>query len=199
VLADAGEQVLDLEAIAGHKGSVYGGLGMPVQPTNEQFENDLVYHLEQFDPFRIIWIEDESRMIGTVSIPDSLFDRMNLAMMIRLDGNRESRIRRLVMEYSVFGADALKEKTARIAEKLGGTCMKAINEALDRGEYATVAGLVLDYYDKAYEHSVARRKGRDIFPLPLSGDDPAINSMILLGYLESMLPSQMMPYGTSLS
>ncbi len=198
-MAGTGEQVLDLEGLARHKGSVYGGLGLPDQPTTEQFENDIWHCLEGFDLSKPVWTEDESRKIGIVNIPDPLYDRMHRSVMIRIGTSRESRIDRLVSEYSGFGNEALKEKTSRIAEKLGGTTVKIIHEALDRNDFSTVVQLVLDYYDKAYEHAVSRRPGREIHDLPLTGNNPLANALIILGFFDSLQPEQYMPYGTSLS
>jgi len=198
-LAESGEQVVDLEGVAGHKGSVYGGLGMPGQPTTEQFENDVHYALRKFNLANHVWMEDESRSIGSVNIPGVLFDQMNQAPMIRVETEREGRIDRLVEEYSVFGAEAIKEQTGRIAEKLGGANLKVIHEALDKGDFHAVVRLVLDYYDKSYEHAISRRKGREIHSLPLTGNDTRLHAMILLGYLDSIQPCQFMSYGNSLS
>jgi tRNA 2-selenouridine synthase len=124
---------------------------------------------------------------------------MTNSVMIRIVADRRSRIDRLISEYSGFGAEILKEKTSRIAEKLGGSTMKIINEALDRGDFNTVVELVLDYYDKTYEFAVSRRARKEVHSLPLTGNNAKINAMILLGYLESIQPGQFMPYGTSLS
>lgn len=198
-LCFSGEQVLNLEGVARHKGSVFGGLGMDHQPTNEQFENDLAAAWEQIDPEKRVWIEDESRMIGNVSIPGPLLEKMNSAVMIRIEIERDVRIRRLIGEYASFGPASLLEKTEKIAEKIGGTGMNVVKEALRHEDYATVAAIVLDYYDKAYTHAVSRRSNREVHPLPLHGDDNALNAMILLGYADSIMDDPMMLYGTSLS
>ena len=68
-LARLGEQIIDLEAIAHHKGSAFGSIGEPEQPTVEQFENDLFQALRMLDPQRRVWIENESRSIGRVYTP----------------------------------------------------------------------------------------------------------------------------------
>ena len=83
-----GHQVLDLEGVANHKGSVFGALGQANQPTNEHFENELAKIWSGFDANRPIWIEDESNSVGTVRINDVLFGRMRKAEVIRLDSVR---------------------------------------------------------------------------------------------------------------
>jgi tRNA 2-selenouridine synthase len=69
-LKKSGEQVVDLEGLANHKGSAFGALGQLTQPSSEHFANLLFKELEKTDPSRPVWVEDESRNIGTVFIPD---------------------------------------------------------------------------------------------------------------------------------
>lgn len=156
-IALAGEQVLELEKIAFHKGSVFGGIGQPRQPTNEQFENNIFGHWQKFDLYKPIWIEDESRAIGTVTIPDPLFEKIRKSPMIRMELPREARIIRLVKEYGVFPVEVLKEAVLKISEKLGGTRTKQALEFLENNDFRSVADIVLAYYDKSYEHSVISR------------------------------------------
>ncbi|MCX6244777.1 MAG: tRNA 2-selenouridine(34) synthase MnmH [Bacteroidetes bacterium] len=169
-LAEKGEQVLDLERLAFHKGSVFGGLGQPDQPTNEQFENDIYAEWEKYDPGKITWIEDESRMIGKLCIPDPLFDQMNRSPMIMIETNREERIRRLVSEYSDFEKEELEGAILKISEKLGGANTKTALSAITSGDFDTAAGLMLVYYDKSYTHSVDKRLNKDIFTIMMEND-----------------------------
>jgi tRNA 2-selenouridine synthase len=175
-LERAGEQVLDLEMTANHKGSVFGALGQSPQPTNEQFENDLAAIWQQFDFARPIWLEDESRMIGNVSLPDPLFERMIRSLMVVVEMPMELRINRLVTEYSQFGKPDLQESILKIAEKLGGTRCNEAMKLLDSGDFHSLAGLLLGYYDKAYNHAVSRRLCQDIVYLKSEADDPEYNA-----------------------
>ncbi len=136
-----GKQTLDLEQLARHKGSVFGGIGMPDQPTNEQFENDIFAAWQTFDITKPLWIEDESRMIGNVSIPDPLFDQMKRAVMIKVETNSELRIHRLVNEYSKADKMELERAILKISEKLGGANTKKALLALETGDFETVADL----------------------------------------------------------
>ena len=113
-----GEQVLYLERSANHKGSVFGALGQEKQPTNEQFENDLHEQWRHFDFHQRIWIEDESRNIGNVIIPDPLFDRIISSPMIRIGLPVEARIYRIINEYAGFDPGLLKDSIMKISEKL---------------------------------------------------------------------------------
>ncbi len=83
-LAQAGEPVVDLEALAVHRGSVFGAIGLGTQPSNEQFENDLFHHLQAFKPDSLIWLEDESRQIGTVFLPETFYLAMVSSPLIQI-------------------------------------------------------------------------------------------------------------------
>jgi len=84
-LSHLGEQIIDLEKLANHKGSSFGALGQEPQPSNEQFENLLFTCLENLKNDQVIWLENESRSIGSVKIPDSLFDQMRVAGVVEVD------------------------------------------------------------------------------------------------------------------
>jgi tRNA 2-selenouridine synthase len=179
-LGQFGEQILDLEALACHKGSVFGGFRQPSQPTNEQFENDIFAAWANFDPSRPVWIEDESRMIGNVSIPDPLFEQMSRTVMIKVETAREQRIRRLVDEYSKVKKEDLQQAVLKIGEKLGGTNTKTALTAIDSGDFDTVASLALSYYDKTYAHSVSKRVNPKIYLVSIENNDPSKNVALIL-------------------
>jgi tRNA 2-selenouridine synthase len=185
-LGQMGEQILDLEKLACHKGSVFGGLGQPGQPTNEQFENNIFAAWGKINFSRPVWIEDESRMIGNVSIPDPLVEQMNRAAMIKVETGREQRIRRLVGEYSEVEKQDLQLAVMKISEKLGGTNTKTALASLDNGDFYAVAGLVLSYYDKTYAHSVLKRENQEIHTVLLKSNDPVKNAALILEAGKSM-------------
>ena len=84
-LGAMGEQVIDLEGLASHRGSSFGALGLPPQPTTEHFENLLWHEVRNLDASRPIWLEDESLMIGRVKIPDGVFNQLRAAKMIFIE------------------------------------------------------------------------------------------------------------------
>ena len=179
-LSVCGEQILDLEMIACHKGSVFGGIGQKIQPTNEQFENNIYSYWQNFDFKNRVWIEDESRAIGKVTIPDPLFQMICCSPMVKVEIQKEARIKRLVKEYSGFNKKFLKEAVTKISEKLGGTRKKQALEAIDKKDFEFVADLVLTYYDKSYQHSVSGRINQNIKSCHLNEDNPAKNAERIL-------------------
>jgi tRNA 2-selenouridine synthase len=156
-LTAMGEQVLDLEAIACHKGSSFGMIAQSLAPSNEQFENEIAHHLSSFDGHRIIWIEDESRLIGTCHLPGKLFSQMRAAPLIVIQTSYEERLSRLLEEYGLAPINHLREGIKRIAKQLGGQRVKWAFEALENGKVAEAITLVLEYYDKAYAYSLSKR------------------------------------------
>jgi tRNA 2-selenouridine synthase len=157
-LLNSGEQAIDLEKLASHKGSSFGALGMPEQPTQEHFENMIALALLRLNEKKWIWIEDESRFIGRLRIPDAFFARMEQAAEVELVRSRTQRVQRVIQEYGVFSATELEERTAILAKRMGSEQVSHAIEALHRGDLAQWASLLLDYYDKTYLHTRNKRR-----------------------------------------
>jgi len=175
-LAQLGEQILDLEGLAHHKGSSFGALGQAPQPTNEQFENCLHGAWRALDPSRRVWVEDESVTIGTVRLPPGLWQQMRAAPVAFLNVCKELRIQRLVREYGQFSLPQLLEAVERIQKRLGGLHYQQAVYALEQGDYAHVANLTLAYYDKAYEYGLTQRDAVRVFDVPVTTDDARANA-----------------------
>lgn len=176
LLKDSGEQFLDIEGIANHRGSVFGPLGQEEQPSNEQFENNLADVWRKFDFSKTIWVEDESRQLGKVGIPDPLFQKIREAPMIKIVVPKGLREERLVKEYGSFDKTLLHEMIEKIKKRLGGLLTNEAHEALDSGDLMKVASLTLSYYDKAYEFGASKRDTEKVFILEVDKDDPIGNA-----------------------
>jgi tRNA 2-selenouridine synthase len=178
-----GEQVVDLEGLAHHKGSAFGALGEEPQPTTEQFENDLCHHLLQLDPGKRTWIEDESRNVGRCVVPVELFMRMKQSRMLFLDLSMELRASHLVHHYAGFEKEELKACITRISKKLGGDRTQEAIGAVEQNDFYTTAMITLHYYDKAYMFSLG--KNHLTYEEVVSGEiDPEDNAQLLLRYLD---------------
>jgi tRNA 2-selenouridine synthase len=158
-LSALGECVLDLEGLANHRGSAFGSLGLPDQPTQEMFENRIAWQLADFNASKRIWIENESRFIGRVRIPDSFFTQTTSANLIYIDRDVESRAIRILDEYGSFDKTILAEKTKGITKRMGGDRVKVSLDALEAGDMMGWVMPLLDYYDRNYTHSIQERKG----------------------------------------
>lgn len=157
------EQVIDLEDLAQHQGSAYGTLGHMVQPTQEQFENDLALALAKTDPGKPLWLEDESLTIGRRFIPKPLWEQMRTAPMIDLKVPLEKRVIKLAIEYGSLDKDFLKEATTRIWKRLGPEQTKQAIAAIDEGRMDDFVRIVLVYYDKTYKKGLTLRDQASVF------------------------------------
>jgi tRNA 2-selenouridine synthase len=155
-----GQQIIDLEALANHKGSAFGALGQLTQPSTEHFENLLHEQFLTFNPLKTIWIEGESQRIGTCFIPMQLFNKMQESHYINIFVPQENRISRLVRDYALFPKSELKNATLHIKKRLGGLVTNQVLNAIDNSDFSLVANLALRYYDKAYDYGYNERKSK---------------------------------------
>ncbi len=157
-LALHGEQILDLEKLASHKGSAFGGLLMPPQPTTEQFQNDLFEEILKLDLSKRVWVEDESIAIGRIFLPNDFWQTMTMSPVIQMDVPKEVRIQRLVDEYGPADREVFLQIMGKIVKKLGGQHYNSAKEKLLENDMTSVMDILLTYYDKAYLGSLEKRK-----------------------------------------
>ncbi|MDG1875405.1 MAG: tRNA 2-selenouridine(34) synthase MnmH [Mariniblastus sp.] len=150
MLEAAGEQVLDLEGVANHRGSAFGGIGQEVQPTTEQFSNELFARLSTFSSGRTVWIEDEGHNVGSVVVPAPLYQRLRHSPGIIFETTTEHRIANLLEDYGDLPAEQLVESVERIRKRLGPQNALAATAAIESGNVKQAIELVLGYYDKFY-------------------------------------------------
>jgi tRNA 2-selenouridine synthase len=170
-LAAQGEQVLDLEDMAHHKGSAFGGLLMPAQPTTEQFQNELFEDILKVDFSKRVWVEDESIAIGKIFLPNDLWQQMIQSPVVQMDVSKEVRIQRLVDEYGPADREEFLTAMGKIVKKLGGQNYQRAKEKLEENDMASVMDLLLTYYDKAYLGSLDKKKSRIKLTHPWDGKD----------------------------
>ncbi len=156
-LKSLGEQVIDLEALANHKGSAFGALGKSGQPSNEQFENFLAAEWSRLNPDKTVWLENESRSIGSCIIPENIFNLIRTAPLIEMNIGFSKRLERIRKEYACFPVDVLKATTIKIKKRLGPQHLKAALEYLDQSDFDGWLEVVMVYYDKLYEHGTSVR------------------------------------------
>jgi tRNA 2-selenouridine synthase len=185
VLKRQGEQVIDLEGLAHHRGSVYGAIHMDPAPTQEQFENNLADSLSEINRDDIVWMEDESRHIGRIVIPDHLFHAIKTSPLVFLNIPQSQRVRFLVELYGNADRAILKELTLRIEKRLGGLQTKQALQSIDEGNLETAVLILLTYYDRAYEYDVERRKEQQKINLNFSTIDPASIARTLINDYET--------------
>ena len=168
-LRDRGEQVVDLEGMARHFGSAFGNLERLPQPTSEHFRNLLAESLHALNNGRRIWVENESRRIGSVHLPEPFYKRMIACPALEMVRSVEDRVAHLVNMYGAFDVGLLRNGFEAIRVELGGPETDAALAALDTGGLAEAAGIALVYYDRTYEHGLKKRAGDRRYPVGLAG------------------------------
>jgi tRNA 2-selenouridine synthase len=184
-LREMDQPVIDLEALANHKGSAFGGIGQQAQPTQEHFENLLAQALNRLDDKTPIWIEDESQRIGKLNIPHALWNTlrqqsvafMNIPFLKRLDF--------IVEQYGKLDLQSLIEAVERIQKRFGPNETKITLELLHSGEIAPAFEILLRYYDKKYHASLRKRNQWEslVHPIDLNDTDPQSNAQKLLQHI----------------
>jgi len=175
-LKKSGEQVVDLEALAHHKGSAFGDLGEDAPPTQEQFENDLAMEFFTLDSSKPIWIEDESQRIGWVNIPNALWKQMRETKVVYLDIPFEERLKNITENYGTFDLERLKAATLRIQKRLGGLDTKNAIQYFEEGKIYEAFFILLKYYDKFYSKATAERKEENIEIVAAEKISPSLNA-----------------------
>lgn len=161
-LAKSGQQVLDLEGLAHHKGSAFGTIGESESCSQEHFENKLAMEWIKMDPQKSVWLEDESRSIGKKIIPESVWNQMREAHVINLDMPFETRLQHVMKIYGEFPVPELIASVEKIQKRLGGLAYKQVMEYLNNDVLYEAAGILLIYYDKTYLHGLKSRNTETI-------------------------------------
>ncbi len=151
------EVVIDLEKMANHKGSAFGGIGQGLQPTQEMFENLLAMELAKKEK-ELIWLEDESQRIGQLHIPHAFWLTMRTKPVFFIDIPFHERLQYIVKEYGTLDAESLQLSIERIQKRLGPLETKTAIECLQKNEVQGCFGILLLYYDKHYKKGLLNRE-----------------------------------------
>jgi len=179
-LEKLGEQIIDLEGIAHHKGSAFGAIGEPEQDSTEQFENNLHLAFSELDLTKRIWVEDESKPIGKNFIPDEFFNQMRKAKVLKINIPKTERVKRLVRDYTYADKDILVYHLNRIKKRLGPLETQMAIKAVESGDMTTAVDISLTFYDKAYAHGLSKRNPKLVEDLDLEFDNPKENARRIL-------------------
>ena len=177
-LADVGAQVLDLEALARHRGSLLGALPDHPQPSQKYFDSQVLAALERFDSAEPVYVESESRKIGTVQVADALLAAMRAAACVRVDTPRPLRVALLKEEYAHFltDPDTLAARLAQLVPLHGRKAVERWNAAARSGQFdLLVDELLVAHYDPSYARSLERNFPRSaealvVAPLAIAPD-----------------------------
>lgn len=179
-LKELGQQVIDLEKLAAHKGSAFGSLGENKQPTQEQFENELAVELHETNVVKDLWLEDESRLIGNKVIPEGLWSQMRKAKTFCISFPFEERVTYLTQEYGKFPLEQIKESIEKITKRLGHLQTQNALAALSENDLQTACRICLYYYDRSYQHGLSQREQQTVTQLHFDKLDVANVALELL-------------------
>ena len=172
-LAKRGQQVLDLEAIANHRGSLLGQEWQTqpmAQPSQKRFESLLVQELQKFDPNKTVWVEAESNKIGQLYLPNSLWQKLKTANCLELELPKAVRINWLIKQYPhlIDYPEVLKSKLQILKSRYGNYKIEEWFDSIERGQWtALVEDLLTHHYDPAYHRSLGKTYSNCTQKLPL--------------------------------
>jgi tRNA 2-selenouridine synthase len=152
-------QILDLEGLAVHRGSVLGNEPNIDQPSQKGFETALWNALRKLDPAKPVVVESESKKVGGLHIPDTLMEKIRNGACIELRSSTQTRVSWLIREYHHFltGTDNFKDKLALLTTHYGKVQIAKWNEAIDAGNFPElVEELLVKHYDPSYQSSIVR-------------------------------------------
>ena len=179
-----GEQIIDLERIAHHKGSVFGHIGLDEQPSSQQFQNDVYNALLQLNPQKRIWVECESLKIGTVNLHDALWERMKSAVVVEIIVEKFDRIKRLEQEYGSLPKDQLGEGINKLNGQISKDKINNSIKLLNENNVSAAIEIVLDYYDRTYDFTKRRFRNNSIFTVYTESSDAQKNAGHILTELK---------------
>ncbi len=160
-LRHIGQQVLDLEGMAAHRGSLLGALPAQQQPTQKLFDSELFKALRSLDPARPVWIEAESKKVGNVQLPDGLLDAMRRAVRLELVVPVQERVRLLREEYSHLERvpETLLERLRPLKALVGGKEFQRWEQLVgERRTDELIERLLCSHYDPCYARSAQRHE-----------------------------------------
>ena len=161
-LQQRGAQVLDLEALANHRGSLLGEewQDSPTpQPSQKYFESLLLQHLQKFDSNEIVWLESESNKVGQVYLPQSLWQQMKQATCVEIQVPPDSRVQFLLQEYPYLKNHPhfLKAKLERLKSRYGKQKLNYWYQLIDNNQWKHfIKDLLLSHYDPTYCQSMEK-------------------------------------------
>jgi len=180
-----GEQLLDLEKLAIHNGSAFGGLGKNPQPSQDEFEKKIQEKLSGFNPKLPVWVEYESNYLGKLQIPDYLIQEMSRSKMIVIDLERQQRVLRIIEGYAQYSNKELSAAISKVKKKLSQKKYRRTRQAIRQQDFQSAVSVLLTYYDKVYENGRKNSKCELLGKLILTGKEVDQHANQLLDFYDT--------------
>ena len=171
LLQKKGEQLLDLEKLAGHNGSAFGGLGKTPQPTQSDFEEIIREQINGFNPDLPVWVEYESNYLGRLQIPEYLVQEMQMGRIIAIDLERQQRILRIIKSYSQYSNQELLAAISKVKKNLSQKKYRRARQSIKQQDYQSAVSVLLNYYDEVYENGLNNSTCEILGNLTLAGNN----------------------------
>lgn len=168
VLKNKNQQVLDLEEIASHKGSVFGGLGYGEQCSSGQFHNKIYEALKTYDSNQVTWVESESITIGSVHLPRELWENMKKANGIEYRIPNEFRVKHILEQYGGFDSENLSSCIQNLRKRIGNEACHELLELIQIRNLEAAVLKLLKYYDMSYEYGRNKRNSQNYVKIEFS-------------------------------
>ena len=173
VMDRIGAQVLDLEQLAAHRGSVLGNLPSQPQPSQKMFESMIWQKLRQFDPALPVFVESESKKVGQLRVPDAVMEKMRQSPCVSLNLSRPDRVRLLMEDYAHFtqSPETLNAQLDCLVKLHGREKIDGWHQLANTGRMPELVDeLLAEHYDPAYLRSIDRNfvqfKEAEVVELP---------------------------------
>ncbi len=180
-LQSTGQQVINLEGLACHKGSAFGSLGESKQPSTEQFGNELHNCMRKMNPQKPVWCEGESLNIGQVYIPNEFYALMKSGLFIQFELKTGFRLKQILKDYGHFPANELIVSFQKLEKRLGREATSNAIEHIMKNELEEAIAIAIHYYDKGYESSILKQWPQT-HTFVANSDKPETNARKLLEF-----------------
>ncbi|MFT3701517.1 MAG: hypothetical protein QM802_04065 [Agriterribacter sp.] len=161
-LANKGKQVIDLEALAAHKGSVFGELDK-AQPSLEQFHHDVITAWLHLDPRQPVWMEEKGYLLGRLGIPEILYKKMTSACLFELDTSFEERLLHIQQEYITADKVWFSKCIKKLEKRMGFSANHKALHFHATGQMNKCLRILLQYYDSAYDDKRKTFSGKAVY------------------------------------
>ena len=153
----SGYPVINLEKIASHRGSAFGGLLLPPQPSQNEFENEIKKAFLHFISAKYIFIEQKPSSLGKRKIPAWFYSKMNEGIKVQLDIDKQTRVENILKEYKAAGKEKFINALHKLENRLTVTVINEMEALLFAENFEIFIEKILDYYDNTAKYQLPKR------------------------------------------
>ena len=156
-LEESGYPVINLEKIASHRGSAFGGLLLPAQPSQKELENEIEKAVFEHASSPHIFIEQKLSSIGNGKIPEWLYIKMNAGILVQLNVDKRTRVNNILKEYKAAGKEKFIDGLQKLNDRLPDAVITEMTSLLNMENYEGFIERMLDYYDYTSKYQAEKR------------------------------------------